>query len=169
MYTNLLMLMWMLLNLLMREICIINYKYIPCPPHPLNKSLSVFQDVSANTQFNYPDQYIIITSIYCNIIRRWYQINTYNMIVPSFKYFSPQFRGLNVILFLKVILCCKYYFPFRLYKYINGGKKEESSPLVPPSFRIWEGNMINTSVSSIGAIVALGLTFLKTGLSYYQY
>ncbi|XP_063684048.1 anaphase-promoting complex subunit 1-like isoform X2 [Bolinopsis microptera] len=51
----------------------------------------------------------------------------------------------------------------RLYKYINGGKKEESSSVVPPSFRIWEGNMINTSVSSIGATVALGLTFLKTG------
>ncbi|KAL5269784.1 hypothetical protein ACHWQZ_G003299 [Mnemiopsis leidyi] len=51
----------------------------------------------------------------------------------------------------------------RLYKYINGGKKEDTSPVVPPSFRIWEGNMINTSVSSIGATVALGLTFLKTG------
>lgn len=48
---------------------------------------------------------------------------------------------------------------------MNGGKKEEGNPAVPPSFRIWEGNMINTNVSAGGATIALGLTFLKTGIS----
>eukprot|EP00116_Pleurobrachia_bachei_P016286 sb/3476548/ len=55
----------------------------------------------------------------------------------------------------------------RLYKYMNGGKKDGEGGAVPASFRIWEGNMVNVNVSMIGATIALGLIFLKTGQLCY--